>query len=73
MIVTQQYGNEVTSNPPDEQLVFSIADLSRWLCVSKRHVYRRLKTGEIASVKLGRRRLIPRLAVLNWLAGKTVK
>jgi excisionase family DNA binding protein len=69
MIVTRQYGNEVTCNAPDEQLVFSISDLSRWLCVSKRHVYRRLKTGEIASVKLGRRRLIPRLAVMNWLAG----
>jgi excisionase family DNA binding protein len=69
MSVTWPYGNGVASQLPDEQLVYSIADLSRWLCVSKRHVYRRLKTGEIASVKLGRRRLIPRLAVMNWLAG----
>lgn len=69
MIVTQPYENEVTGKLPDEQLVFSITDLSKWLCVSKRHVYRQLKAGEIASVKLGRRRLIPRVAVMNWLAG----
>jgi excisionase family DNA binding protein len=69
MSVTWPYGNEITDKLPDEQLVFSITDLSRWLCVSKRHVCRHLKTGEIASVKLGRRRLIPRVAVMNWLAG----
>jgi excisionase family DNA binding protein len=69
MSVTWPYGNEITDKLPDEQLVFSITDLSRWLCVSKRHVYRHLKNGEIASVKLGRRRLIPRVTVMNWLAG----
>ena len=68
MTVTWPYGNGVTSKLSDERLVFSITDLSKWLCISKRHVYRQLKTGEIASVKLGRRRLIPRVAVMKWLA-----
>ena len=49
---------------------FSIADVAQRLGMSKRQIARMIATGELPSVKAGRRRLIQRIAVAAWLAGK---
>jgi excisionase family DNA binding protein len=49
---------------------YSIADIAQRFGVSERHVQRMVSRGELHSVKLGRRRLIPRATISAWLAGK---
>lgn len=65
MTVNAQHPGRDFSN---RVLALSIADLAKSLSVSQRHVYRLLKAGQIPSVKLGRRRLIPNNLVIEMLA-----
>jgi excisionase family DNA binding protein len=60
------------THQPDQDsvdLAYSVRDVADRLHVSQRHVQRMVKTGELPSVKLGRRRLIPRTVLVRWLAG----
>ncbi len=48
----------------------SVAEVADRLCMSERQIARMIATGELPSLKAGRRRLIQRDAVATWLAGK---
>jgi excisionase family DNA binding protein len=64
-------GRRAKANDDSEQIAYSIpkfqvlaGDLSRTT------VYREIRDGELKSVKVGRRRIIPRDAALDWLRRK---
>lgn len=68
MFVTAEKTHSAVHNPSNNRLLaYSIADFAARLSVSERHVWRLVKTGQIASIKLGRRRLIPRNSVTQML------
>lgn len=50
-------------SPPPTPTMLTVAETAELLRCSKSLVYRMLGTGELPSVKLGRRRLIPRREV----------
>lgn len=45
----------------------TVDDLARELGLSRQVVYRELRAGRIPSIRLGRRFVIPRAAVQEWL------
>ena len=47
---------------------FSIAEAAGFSGLSRSTLYEAMEAGELAFVKVGRRRLLPRLAVVQWLA-----
>ena len=51
----------------DEPLVFSVEEASELLGISRGSGYEAVRTGEIPSVRIGRRLLIPRQALLDLL------
>lgn len=50
-------------------LTTSVSDIARQLGLSERTIHRLIRSGEIASFKIGRRRLIPVERVRAWLSG----
>jgi excisionase family DNA binding protein len=56
-----------SAEPP---AAYDTEDAARLLGLSVRETKRRIASGELHSVKLGRRRLIPRQAVSDFLAGR---
>lgn len=56
------------SNVPVERLAFSPAELAAALGCSKAHIHNLIGRGELRSVKLGGKRLIPRDVVERLLA-----
>ena len=63
-------GDRKTSN-----VYRTVDDLARELGLSRQVVYRELRAGRIPSIRLGRRFVIPRTAVQEWLrnAGGNLK
>jgi excisionase family DNA binding protein len=51
-----------------ERLAFSIEEAAETLGVSRDHIYDLLRTGQLRSIKSGRRRLITRGAIEAYLA-----
>ena len=47
--------------------VYSANELTRELCVSRTAIYAGLRAGTIPSIRLGRRFILPRAAILSWL------
>jgi excisionase family DNA binding protein len=56
---------EVTST---EVTAYSVAQAAKLLSIGRSSLYRELQTGNIASVKFRKRRLIPAVALRDWLA-----
>lgn len=54
----------------NEVLAFSISDTANKLGLSERSVHRMVARGELASIKAGRRRLIPRESIRQLLSGQ---
>jgi excisionase family DNA binding protein len=52
-----------------ERIAYSPAELAAAVGVTRQHIQNMINRGEIASVKLGRRRLIPADVVERLLAG----
>ena len=52
----------------NEKLVLNAGQVSKLLGLSRGSVYRGILTGEIPSVKVGKRLLIPRRSLEKWLA-----
>jgi excisionase family DNA binding protein len=48
----------------------SVAAVAERLGMSERQIARMIATGELPSVKAGRRRLVLRASIAAWLAGK---
>lgn len=49
------------------RLLYDIPEASEQLSVSERVIARLIKDGEIDSVKLGRRRLVPHEAIVDYI------
>jgi excisionase family DNA binding protein len=45
----------------------SVDDLARELGISRQKTYTELRSGKIPSIRLGRRFIIPRAAIAEWL------
>jgi len=58
----------MSSSPALIQLTYSVADVARIFGVAPSHVWRLCRSGEIPSIRLGSRILIPREAVEHLLA-----
>ena len=51
----------------EERLTLSIEETSRLLGLSRNMAYALSQRGVLPTVRVGRRRLVPRLALLKWL------
>lgn len=62
-----------SSSKPDPTLIepglYSVPAAAAWLSISQAQVWRLLEAGDLASVKCGRRRLIPREALTAYVDG----
>lgn len=57
----------------DERLTLTIAETARLLGIGRQLAYDRVKAGEIPALKIGRRLLVPRIALEKMLQGpKTI-
>ncbi len=52
---------------PDRFRAFSLKQMAEILSVSEQHVGRLVRSGELESIKIGRRRLIPSISFQKWL------
>lgn len=57
------------SNQNPERLVYNVAEAGKLLGLSRGLMYEAIRTGQIPSVKFGRRIVIPRAALLRLLEG----
>lgn len=48
-------------------LVYTVDELARDLGISRANVYNQLRAGHIPSIRIGKRFVIPREAIVNWL------
>ena len=54
-------------NDRREPLVFTVNQARRLLCLSRGLMYEAVRTGEVPSIRIGRRILIPRVALKRLL------
>ena len=59
-----------TPQTPDERLVYTVAEASELLGISRAFAYELVARGELPVICLGRRRLVPKVALLA-LVGET--
>jgi excisionase family DNA binding protein len=57
--------------PTEGALLLSVADAAKALGVSRGSLYDLVNRGEIQSLQIGRRRLVPRKALLDFIDGNT--
>ena len=57
------------ANKGPEHLVYSVAEAGKRLGLSRGLMYEAVRTGQIPSIKVGRRILIPRVALDRLLEG----
>lgn len=65
---TNQQATPVLTTP-EQPLVYTPKDLERLLCLSKNSVNTLLRSGQLRSVRYGRKWLIPRSALEEFLNG----
>lgn len=53
----------------DEPLAMSVEEAARLLCISRTLAYEAVAKGELPAVRLGRRIIVPRRALEQFLAG----
>jgi excisionase family DNA binding protein len=62
-----------TSSPThaagDDRLVFTVAEAGELLGISRAFAYELVARGELPVIKLGRRRLVPKVALLALIGG----
>ena len=58
----------MSSSPALQQLTYSVTDVARIFGVAPSHIWRLCQSGDIPSIRLGSRILIPREAVEHILA-----
>ncbi len=57
------------TNENSERLVYSVAEAGKLLHLSRSLMYESVRTGQIPSIRIGRRILIPRIALARLLEG----
>jgi excisionase family DNA binding protein len=53
--------------PSDDRLVYSVTEVGELLGISRAFAYELVARGELPVVRLGRRRLVPKVALLSLL------
>ena len=53
-----------------EKLVYSIQEVAELLGISKSYAYELVRRGTIPSLKLGKKRVIPKEKFKNWVNGE---
>lgn len=61
----------VSVAPTEGTLLLSVADAAKALGVSRGSLYELVNAGELKSIQIGRRRLIPRAALVEFIDGNT--
>lgn len=56
------------SDGKDQALVLTVAEAARLLCISRNLAYELVRQGRLPHVRLGRRVLIPRFGLEQWIA-----
>ena len=59
-----------TLQAPDDRLVYTVAEAGELLGISRAFAYELVARGELPVIRLGRRRLVPKVALLT-LVGQT--
>jgi excisionase family DNA binding protein len=63
---------KVNEKPPlPKQHVYTIEEVAKMLRISRNHAYNCVKSGELPSIKLGDRLLVPDAALERMLSGET--
>lgn len=61
-----------TTKDDSDRIAYSIPEFQRLAGdLSRTTVYREIRDGHLESMKVGRRRVIPRKAALDWMARKS--
>lgn len=50
------------------RLTYSVAEAAAEIGISESHAYRLVAAGELPSIRLGRRIVVPKAALAEWLA-----
>ncbi len=56
-----------------ESLTYSVEDVARLLGIARNNAYERVRCGDIPSIRMGRRYLVPRERFHTWLNGENGK
>jgi excisionase family DNA binding protein len=56
-----------------EVLTYSVEDVARLLGIARNNAYERVRCGDIPSIRMGKRYLVPRERFHAWLNGETGK
>ncbi len=56
-----------------ESLTYSVDEVAALLGIARNNAYERVRSGDIPSIRIGRRYLIPRERFHAWLNGETSK
>ena len=57
----------------EECLTLTVRETAKWLGIGRQLAYDKVKTGEIPSLRIGRRYLVPRVALEQLLQSATSK
>jgi excisionase family DNA binding protein len=59
--------------PQIERDAFSVAEAAQRLGISRAHIYNQIVAGKLRTLKIGRRRLVPARALIEFLEGRTAR
>ena len=62
-----------TLQTPDDRLVYTVAEAAKLLGISRAFAYELVARGELPVIRLGRRRLVPKAALLALVGQTTVE
>lgn len=62
-----------TLQTPDDRLVYTVAEAGKLLGISRAFAYELVARGELPVIRLGRRRLVPKAALLALVGQTTVE
>jgi len=68
MVFSTERRHPVNTEVNYRKALLSVADVMGTVGLSRTKIYELLRNGELASVTIGRRRMIPAVALENWLA-----
>ena len=59
----------VATSPPHDRLTLTVEEFARSVGIGRGLAYESVRSGVVPSVKIGRRILVPKIAVDRWLGG----
>lgn len=62
--------SKMNNNPISDKVVYTPSEIKSLLGIGKNEVYKLIRTGEIKSIKVGRKLLVPKQSFYDWLNSK---